>query len=88
LKKEQKIKSKYQKYVNIVFLLISAVILFLLYILFMGKTFEMVDYKPPSTMDGFNRKSQSFQPSDERAQSPGRLKWGKDFDFAKTYKEK
>ncbi len=84
MQKEQKIKSKYQKYANLVFLLISSVIIYLLYILFIDREFGMLEeYEPPSTMDGFNRKSQSFQPTDERSQSPGKLKWGKDFDFAK-----
>jgi len=87
LQKEQKIKSKYKKYANLVFLLISSVILYLLYILFIGREFGMIEeYQPPSNMDGFKQKAQSFQPSDERSQSPGKLKWGKDFDFAKSEK--
>ncbi|NQY95311.1 MAG: hypothetical protein HRT43_14190 [Campylobacteraceae bacterium] len=85
MQKEQKIKSKYQKYANIMFLLISGVIVFLVYILIASRNFGvLVEYEPPPTMDGFNRQSKSFQPSDERAQSPGKLKWGRDFDFAKS----
>jgi len=84
LQKEQKIKSKYQKYATAAFLLMLAVILYLLYILFIDRNHVvLVQYEAPPNTDAFARQSKSFQPSDERAQSPGKLKWGKDFDFAK-----
>ena len=42
------------------------------------------EYEPPSTKDG----SKSFQSNNERSQSPGKLKWGKDFNFAKQKRSK
>ena len=80
---KQQIKTKYQKYVNIVFLVLSFVIMYLLYVLYLNKSFgEFPSPKSSATMGLKSNIQKSFQPSDESLDIPNKLKWGKDFHFS------
>ena len=79
--KKQKIKSKYQKYANIIFVIIAIVICYLLYVLYLNRSFAgLSDYKQTKGSGDFGKAfTGKFQPGDEKAHIPGKLRWGKDF---------
>ena len=89
--KLQRIKPKFQKYSNFLFLIVTATIFALLYFFAKKNDFFInpADFKTETKGFGsLNRNaSDSFQPGSKSSNFPGKLKWGKDFDFAKQKKK-
>ena len=77
--KVQKIKPKYQKYVNIMFTIMIGVVIYFMYIVYINQ--ELIKFSPQKSNGGGFGKAfgGSFQPGDEKNDFPGKLKWGRDF---------
>lgn len=82
MRKAQKIKPKYQKYANIMFIFVVSVIFYSVYVVYINRGFDkIISIKPEeSNGEGFvKRVDENFQPGDEKSMFPSKLKWGKDF---------
>ncbi len=87
MRKRRRIKPKYERYSNYLFIIITAIIFTLLFFFTKKQEFYIntADFK--SEEKGMSaivkESSDNFQPGDDKKPMPGKLKWGKDFDFAK-----
>ena len=82
MRKSKKIKPKYEKYSNFFFIIITVAIFTLLF--FYAKKQEIhLESEENGNSATVNESSNNFQPGDDEKPTPGKLKWGTDFNFAK-----
>ena len=75
----QKAKSKYQKYLNMLFIIGFIVMLFLLFLVYINKSDLGFTKQKPSSAGYESAFGGRFQPGDDDADMPGKLNWGRDF---------
>lgn len=76
----KKINKEYQKYANIMLIFMTVIVTFLLYIAYSNKGFSNIGNAKVEGGGGMDTvESKSFQPGDDEADMPGKLRWGRDF---------